>query len=260
MSFTLYAHFIFFVLQFPQILSSFLIHYYFFLSTIFSDSNPLNVIFRENNVSLATRSFATAQEDSVKTNQYCSFDKERDSGVFHIMPRIGWLISDACHADTEWSQKVNSYECGGACSTSWVKMGPARSNSDTWKQQMFPKQARFIHCVIVLLSITPRCVVCVGVTALCMVHSDVSSSAAREQSYCSSSALLQQNKQGKKEDWEKCFLCTPITSLIGTECLYREVHSCHILKTTKSPHYVLSKCCSDSHAWRVPCDVGSLRT
>lgn len=169
--------------------------------------------------------------------------------------------SKACHAGTGWSQKVKSTVMSVMPAVpAGCKMAPTGSNSDTWKQQMFPKQTRlsdwfplFIRCVIVLLSITPRCAVCARVTALCIVMLAAlqqGSSHIAAQVHCCS-------RTGKAR--RRLSLCTPIKRLIGTKLLCASTtvdvspEKCTDDTLSGGQSHLTMSCCSDSYAWS---DVG----
>lgn len=187
------------------------------------------------------------------------------------MAHSGWVIFESlsCWHWQESKVRLTATSVMHSVPAEW-KWDPLEAIQAQWKQQAFPKQSRlsdwfplFIRCLIVLPSITPRCAVGVVVSAS-RCWQPCSRGAVILQLKCIAAAERARQRKLKIEknvfmhshkelNWHKAAPCFNYA-----ECLSRELHGSHILKRTKSPHYVLSKCCSDSHARRVLCDVGSV--
>lgn len=175
----------------------------------------------------------------------------KDSGILHTISNTEWLIFN-CLSCWHWLDsrgEVHSYERDG----SWVKMGPTRSGLKNCKcSKGRPGCLTDSHYLF-------------GVTALCLVIlaalQQGSSHITAEVHCCSRTGKTKRRLRKmffffyiirhKGSNWHKAARCFHYS-----ECVSREAHRCHVLKRTKSPRYVLSECCSDSHAQSVAWGVG----
>lgn len=115
--------------------------------------------------------------------------------TLHWFIRIQWL------SYWHWLESEGEVSVMPVEPTGW-KLDPVEaiqthesSTSSNKRTRLSDWFSLFIHFLIVLLFITPRCAVCVGVTAESSV---MVSSAVGEQSWCSRSASLQHNGHGNQ--------------------------------------------------------------